>query len=183
MIFATVGSTQIPFERLVRSLETLPGDQLHVQHGPVAPPTGALRSKAYMQFPEVVESMRHADVVVCHAGAGSVLCALRLGHTPIVVPRLRRYQETVDDHQVEFAQALAAKGKVVAVNELDQLAEMVTLAPCRRPSEEQNGILAIQIAVREVLHDFAESQDPGAGGDRLPGRGLFGWRRDRLRPL
>jgi len=151
VIFATVGSTQIPFERFIRALETLPGDQLLVQHGPVPPPAGAARANAFMQFPEMIESMEAADVVVCHAGAGSILCALRAGHTPVVVPRLKRYQETVDDHQVEFSRALAAEGKVIAVEDLDRLSEAVKAAPARRRAEERSELLPIQAAVREVL--------------------------------
>jgi beta-1,4-N-acetylglucosaminyltransferase len=151
VIFATVGSTQIPFERFIRALETLPGDQLLVQHGPVPPPAGAARANAFMQFPEMIESMEAADVVVCHAGAGSILCALRAGHTPVVVPRLKRYQETVDDHQVEFSRALAAEGKVIAVEDLSRLSEAVEAAPARRGAEEQSELLPIQAAVREAL--------------------------------
>jgi UDP-N-acetylglucosamine transferase subunit ALG13 len=151
VIFATVGSTQIPFERFVRALESLPGERLLVQHGPVDPPPGAARASAFMQFPEMIESMEAADVVVCHAGAGSILCALRAGHTPVVVPRVKRYQETVDDHQVEFSRALGAEGKVIAVEDLDQLSAVVAAAPPRRSAEERDGLLPIQAAVREAL--------------------------------
>lgn len=151
MIFATVGSTQIPFERLVHALEALPGDQLYAQHGPVPAPPGAATARPYMQFPEIIETMERADVVVCHAGAGSILCALRTGHMPVVVPRLRRYRETVDDHQVEFARALAQEGKVIAVSELDSLSEAVATAPPRRPPQEAARADSIHAAVRETL--------------------------------
>jgi len=152
VIFATVGSTQIPFERFVRALEQLPGEQMLVQHGPVEPPGGAARASAFMQFPEVIESMEAADVVVCHAGAGSILCALRSGHTPVVVPRLRRFDETVDDHQLEFSRALAAEGKVIAVEDLSRLAGAVEAAPSRRQTGERGGrLLPIQVAVRGAL--------------------------------
>jgi beta-1,4-N-acetylglucosaminyltransferase len=152
VIFATVGSTQIPFERLVRALDGLPGERLFVQHGPVPPPVGAGRSAAFMQFPEVVESMQEADAVVCHAGAGSILCALRAGHVPIVVPRLKRFKETVDDHQVELARALDAEGKVVSVEEVDRLADIVARARPRCLPEERSGLLPIQVAVRDALY-------------------------------
>ena len=153
MIFATVGSTQIPFERFVRALETLPGDRLLAQHGPVAPPAGAARCHDFMSFPEVEESMRRADAVVCHAGAGSILCALRAGHVPVVVPRLKRFGETVDDHQVELARVLAGEGKVRQIDDLSGLAELVAAAPSRQLVERRTGLLPIQAAVREVLHD------------------------------
>jgi beta-1,4-N-acetylglucosaminyltransferase len=152
VIFATVGSTQIPFERFVRALGSLPGERLLVQHGPVDPPPGAARTNAFMQFPEMIESMEAADVVVCHAGAGSILCALRAGHTPVVVPRLKRYQETVDDHQVEFSRALAAEGKVIAVEDLDALGVAVASAPPRRSAEDRSELMPIQAAVREALY-------------------------------
>jgi UDP-N-acetylglucosamine transferase subunit ALG13 len=151
VIFATVGSTQIRFERLIRALEALPGEQLLVQHGPVDPPAGAHRATPFMQFPEVIESMERADVVVCHAGAGSILCALRAGHTPVVVPRLKRFRETVDDHQVELGRALAADAKAICVEDLSELAERVATAPPRRSPEERSGLLPIQAAVREAL--------------------------------
>jgi UDP-N-acetylglucosamine transferase subunit ALG13 len=153
VIFATVGSTQIPFERFMHALGQLPGEQLFVQHGPVEPPAGAAQASAFMQFPEVIESMEAADVVVCHAGAGSILCALRSGHTPVVVPRLQRFEETVDDHQLEFSRALAAEGKVIAVEDLSRLAGAVEAAPTRRrPGQSSGGgLLPIQAAVREAL--------------------------------
>jgi beta-1,4-N-acetylglucosaminyltransferase len=152
VIFATVGSTQIPFERFMRALESLPGERLLVQHGPVDPPPGAARANAFMQFPEMIESMEAAEVVVCHAGAGSILCALRAGHTPVVVPRLKRYQETVDDHQVEFSRALAAQGKVIAVEDLGKLGTAVASAPARRSASQRGGLLPIQAAVRQALY-------------------------------
>jgi beta-1,4-N-acetylglucosaminyltransferase len=151
VIFATVGSTQIPFARLIRALDRLPGEALSVQHGPVPPPSAAAEMRDFMEFPEVVQRMEGADVVVCHAGAGSILCALRAGHTPVVVPRLKRYGETVDDHQLELARALAGEGRVIAVEQLERLPDAVASAPPRRPRESSDELLPIQLAVREAI--------------------------------
>lgn len=156
MIFATVGSTSIRFDRFVDALEALPGRaDLLVQHGPMRAPEGAGRAVPYLQFPEVVESMEVADVVISHAGAGSILCALRVGHTPIVVPRLKRFEETVDDHQVEFARALAAQGKVIAIEDLERLPEAVARAPRRLEATASDRPRPIQVAVREALYGAA----------------------------
>lgn len=155
MIFATVGSTQIRFDRFTRALDALPAAELFVQHGPMEAPAGAGRAVAYLPFPEVVAGMEAADTVVCHAGAGSILCALRVGHTPVVMPRLKRFGETVDDHQVEFSRALAARGKVIAVESPDLLAAAVASAPARRSPEERTALRPIQIAVREALQGAA----------------------------
>lgn len=151
MIFATVGSTDFRFDRMIRALDRLPGEQLSVQHGPVAPPPGAAEAQSFMEFPEVVEHMEAADTVICHAGAGSILCAFRAGHTPVVVPRLARHSETVDDHQLELARALAADGRVIAVEDLATLSEAVASAPPRRAREGSDDLLPIQLAVREAI--------------------------------
>lgn len=46
---------------------------------------------------------KEADIVICHAGAGSLLDLISNGIRPIVVPRLSRFNEHIDDHQVELA--------------------------------------------------------------------------------
>ena len=67
MIFATVGSSHMPFERLMLALAKLPADDLTVQHGPAHPPPAA-RATPFMPFGEVVDTLAAADVVVAHAG-------------------------------------------------------------------------------------------------------------------
>ncbi len=44
-----------------------------------------------------------ADVVITHAGVGTILQLLEMGIYPIVVPRSRSYLEHVDDHQWQIA--------------------------------------------------------------------------------
>ncbi len=111
MIFATCGSSHLPFERLMQALAVLPPDELVVQHGPAEPPPAA-RAVPFLPYGEVVALIQEADVVISHAGVGSIICAIRAGHTPIVFPRVKRHSETVDDHQVELATALEERGTV-----------------------------------------------------------------------
>ena len=76
-----------------------------------------------------MEHIRVADVVVTHAGVGSILTCLRLGRTPLVVPRQSRFGEHVDDHQVELTRALADDGKVIPVWDVADLPALVESAP------------------------------------------------------
>jgi UDP-N-acetylglucosamine transferase subunit ALG13 len=43
----------------------------------------------------------------------------------IVYPRLRKYKEHVDDHQLDIASAFAKKGFVLCCNENDSLIELI----------------------------------------------------------
>ena len=127
MIFVTVGTNEARFDRLLEALEDLPaGSDLFVQHGP-SPirPTGATCTD-YITFDEMVDNMREAQTVVTHAGVGSVLTALLNGARPIVVPRLQRFGEAVDDHQLEFGRRASDAGFVTLVEDTDALVAAIT---------------------------------------------------------
>ena len=116
MIFVTLGTQAFPFDRLLRGLDGL-DEELVVQAGASShrPPGAAWYD--YLEYPRVVEHVRRARAVVSHAGVGSVMTAVADGKRPLVVPRLHRFGEAVDDHQVPFARRLAEAGLVTLVEE------------------------------------------------------------------
>ena len=122
MIFVTVGTNEAPFDRLLVAVATVPGgSEVFVQHGASRiRPLGA-RCVDFLPFDRLVDEIRRAQVVVSHGGVGSVIVALANGKRPVVMPRLRRYGEAVDDHQRAFAQRFAAAGLVTVVETADEL--------------------------------------------------------------
>ncbi len=151
MIFVTLGTHRDPMPRLINALSGLSADQLVVQHGTSPPPARAARTVAFMSFDEMLACFEAADVVVTHAGVGSVLSATRVGHSPIVVPRLRRLGEHVDDHQVELTRALAERRMVRPVWEVEDLPGAVAAYPARNARAPQGVERPIHVAVREAL--------------------------------
>ena len=149
MIFVTVGTHHQRFDRLLNALVDL-DDDLVVQYGPGRPPSGVTHAEAFMTFDAVLEALREADVVITHAGVGSILCAIREGHVPLVVPRRRELGEHVDDHQVELARALDERGSVIAVWDVSKLAEAAAATPSRR-DPSTSGEPALCPSVRNAL--------------------------------
>jgi UDP-N-acetylglucosamine transferase subunit ALG13 len=116
LIFITVGTHQDSFPRMLAAVEALPQRaEAIVQYGPGRPPEGVARAEAFMSFAEMEANFAAADAVITHAGVGSILCARRAGHVPVVVPRYHELGEHVDDHQVELTKALAGRGEVEPV--------------------------------------------------------------------
>ncbi len=150
MIFATTGTSSAPFGRMMEALAALPPDQLHVQYGPSAPPPCA-GAYDYLPFNRTVELIERADVVVSHAGVGSIMCAMHAGHTPIVFPRLKRYGETVDDHQAELAEALADRGTVVVAWTPEDLVTAINSASARGEAHSL-ALGPLGDAVRAAIH-------------------------------
>jgi UDP-N-acetylglucosamine transferase subunit ALG13 len=124
MIFVTVGTNETAFDRLVVALDRIPpGEKLVAQCGSSGHrPTRAVCFD-FLPFEELAQLVRRARVVVTHAGAGSIMVALANGKRPIVVPRLRRFGEAVDDHQLHFARRLAESGLVTLVEDPESLPE------------------------------------------------------------
>lgn len=79
-----------------------------------------------------------ADVVVTHAGVGTILNLLEWGVHPVVVPRRRIRNEHVDDHQLQIAHLVHSLGvaQVAETPDLqaDQLLAAAMLTNVERPT-------------------------------------------------
>ncbi|WP_210479321.1 glycosyltransferase [Naasia sp. SYSU D00948] len=75
----------------------------------------------YLSAEDYVAAARDADVVISHAGVGSLLVLLEAGVYPILVTRRAHRNEHVDDHQLELREVVRGRGvaRVVDVEELD----------------------------------------------------------------
>ncbi len=113
----TVGTDHHRFDRLMDWLEhwnaERPGAvRWIVQHGSSRPLDGA-ENVGLLPRDGLLELLRGADLVLTQGGPGGIMDSRACGTVPIVVPRLARLDEVVDDHQVAFARQLARGGLVV----------------------------------------------------------------------
>jgi UDP-N-acetylglucosamine transferase subunit ALG13 len=117
MILVTVGTSETPFDRLIRAFDVddRPDEELVVQHGPSSVRPRGASCVDFLPFDQLVEAIRGARLVVTHAGVGSIMTTLANGKRPIVVPRLRQFGEAVDDHQLALGRRLSESGLVVLV--------------------------------------------------------------------
>jgi UDP-N-acetylglucosamine transferase subunit ALG13 len=179
VILVTVGTHHQPFTRLIGALRSLPSDELVVQYGHSMPPAwrSARQAVPFLDYDRLAALMDAADAVVTHAGVGSVLTALRMGHTPIVVPRLEQFGEHVDDHQAEFTQTLEETGRIMAVWEVDQLASAIASVPPRVKARSAASAETLHAAVRSACLGDLSDQRPedvaqaGNAGVQLEGFG------------
>lgn len=107
MIFVTVGSQKFPFDRLLKKVDRLVHDQVITEE--VYMQTGAgkyvpshCRWQEFYSGGRFRELLEECSVLITHGGAGTMIDAVKRGKKTIVVPRLSRYGEHVDDHQLEL---------------------------------------------------------------------------------
>lgn len=124
MIFVTVGMHPTGFERLVKEMDRIAGridEEVIMQ---IAGTKYAPQNAKHFSFAAEEELnilCREARIVVAHGGVGTVLNALQERATVVVVPRLKKYGEVIDDHQLVFVQELEKQGKITAVYDVEKL--------------------------------------------------------------
>lgn len=130
MIFVAVGTQKFPFNRLLRLVDELVAQG--VIQEPVIAQTGNSdyqpKNYEYERFfdKESFENyVRSCDVLVTHSGVATIITGLKFEKKVIVVPRLARFAEHVDDHQVQIAQSFAKQNLVMMCGENDDLARLL----------------------------------------------------------
>ncbi|MDD4523903.1 MAG: glycosyltransferase [Methanosarcina sp.] len=121
----TVGNHNQGFDRLIKKMDEIAGktdEQVIMQIGYTTyKPVNAEYFSFLESFEEILRLNREARVVVSHAGAGSIVTALKEKTPVIVVPRLKKYDEHMNDHQLEIAKAMSENKNVTVVYDVETL--------------------------------------------------------------
>lgn len=132
MILVIVGTHGQPFNRLVKAADALAvGERCLIQYGHTTELPKNAEARDFIPFTEIEQLISNARVVITHAGTGTVMTALALGKVPVVAPRLARFGEHVDDHQLELVASLSELNLIVPWLPDDDLAAKVALAASR----------------------------------------------------
>lgn len=131
MIFATVGS-QAPFDRLIRAVDEWARTRNRTDV--VAQIAAGTYIPKHIRFIDFVnpsqfrELTQDANVLVAHAGMGSIITALEFGKPIVVMPRRAFFLETRNDHQVAAAEYFGSKGRIVVAQDEHELPERLDTA-------------------------------------------------------
>lgn len=120
MIFITLGSQKFQFNRLLKEIDRLVNEQkitekIYAQIGYSDYLPQFFLYDKFFDREEYERVMQQSEIVITHAGTGAIIGAVTKGKKVIAVPRLARYGEHVDDHQLEI---------------LKQFDEMNIICPC-----------------------------------------------------
>lgn len=132
MIFVTVGTHEQPFNRLVQEIDNLKRDgviteDVIMQTGYSTYEPKYCKWDKLIPYKQMIKNVEDARIVITHGGPASFIMPLQIGKTPIVVPRQKKFDEHVNDHQVEFARNVAERmGTIIPVEDITQLGKIIT---------------------------------------------------------
>ncbi|MDD3127507.1 MAG: glycosyltransferase [Candidatus Izemoplasmatales bacterium] len=113
-IFATVGSTY-PLDRLTKELDSIGENKkykIFAQIGESEYIPKNIEFTKFLTYQEMQSKIKWADLIISHAGAGSIIDLLISKNKFVLFPRLKQYNEAVDDHQLELCEAFNKKYKI-----------------------------------------------------------------------
>lgn len=128
MIFITVGSQKFPFDRLIRAADRIARKGQEAFFAQIGTANYLPQYMKYQRFMDKIafqQAIAFCDVLITHAAAGTMMYALHIGKRIIAVPRLSKYGEHIDDHQIELGEELAKDNYLFYLNDPEQLEEAI----------------------------------------------------------
>ena len=135
MIFLTIG-THEPFDRLIRAVDDWCGRRPGRQElfGQITEPrSGSYRPQHFewvsrLTPTEYSDRVRQSDLIVSHAGMGSIITALHGGKPIVVMPRRGHLHETRNDHQFTTVKMLRDRAGIYVAEDETRLAAVMDAA-------------------------------------------------------
>lgn len=160
MIFVTVG-TQLPFERLAEAMDAWaaerPSHRVFMQLGETAYRPLYCEYSGYTTPMEWECLFDEAELVVSHAGMGTILKCLDRAKPLVVMPRLAALGEHRNDHQQATARRLGGLTNLRVVNNADELAAALDAPPGREELAVQRDSQNLDRLIREI-RKFVETE-------------------------
>jgi len=116
MIFITVGTQKQQFTRLLELVENsveLKNEKKIAQIGHTKYESKKIETFSFISLEEIEKYIDEADLVISHGGVGTIFSGLLKHKKVLVVPRLEKYEEHINDHQVEISKELENSGHII----------------------------------------------------------------------
>lgn len=130
MIFVTLGTQDKPFTRLLEAIEQEIEngnitDEVIVQAGFTKYKSDKMKIFDLISQEDFSNYMQKADLIITHGGVGSIITALNHGKKVIAAPRLSKYGEHVNDHQLQIIKCFEQKNYILPLYDFDKLNEAI----------------------------------------------------------
>lgn len=128
MIFVTLGSQKFQFNRLLIELDKLVEEKkisndIFAQIGYSDYKPKNYEFKEFLDREQFAEFMDKCDTVITHGGTGVIVGAVKREKKVIAVPRLAKFGEHVDDHQLQIIDQFTNMNFIVGVKETNEIYE------------------------------------------------------------
>lgn len=154
MVLLSVGTQKQQFTRLIElvlNCNSLKGEKIISQSGYTKCLDSRIESFDFIPLEEMEKYIEKADLVICHGGVGTIFSALMKGKKVIAIPRLEKYGEHINDHQIEICEELEKEGYILYYKDgIDSLDDLIEKARNTTFKEYKSDKTYLDILRREI---------------------------------
>ena len=152
MILITLGTQDKEFARILKEVDKLITkkvikEEVVVQAGYTKYKSKNMKIFDYVSKTELEKYIEKANFVITHAGVGTIFDCLKKNKKIIAVPRLSKYKEHNNDHQLQIVEEFGKEGFIIPVYEMDELEQAIqkvkTFKPNKYKSNNKNMVKLI----------------------------------------
>lgn len=156
MIFVILGTQDKDFSRLLKEMDRLIDEKNITQEVVVQAGTTKYQSKNMKIFDllpmtEFNRFIGKADLIITHGGVGSIMNSLKKGKKVIAVPRLKKYGEHTNDHQLQIVKEFSKQGYVIPCLKMSQLGDCIEKSKTFQPKRYKSSNKKMLELIEEVI--------------------------------
>lgn len=126
MIFVTLGSQKFQFNRLLIELDKLVQEKkinqkIFAQIGYSTYVPQNFEFKDFLDRSEFMFFMEKCNIVITHGGTGAIVGAVKKGKKVLALPRLSKYGEHVDDHQLQIVNQFQDMNLIIGIEDCNDI--------------------------------------------------------------
>lgn len=161
MILITVGSQKFQFNRLLKEIDRLIDNKVIKEEvfAQIGVSDYIPRNYKYVDFlsqKEFNEKMDKADIIITHAGTGAIVNAVKKEKKVIGVPRLAKYEEHVDDHQIQLINEFTSLGFIEPAYETKDIAEALKSVKKRKYNKYKSNTTEITNSINNFINNKSD---------------------------
>lgn len=139
MILVLLGTFKIDFKRPVIAIENAikcgdVSEEVIVQSGHTLYSSDYLTIQPFFEPKQLDELYQRAEIIVTHGGVGSILRGFKMNKKIIAIPRLHKFKEHVDDHQLDILEEFAKHNYLIYWHEDESFKDVLFKARNFQPS-------------------------------------------------
>lgn len=124
MVFVMLGTQKEQFKRIIDYVinsKMLENTQVLIQNGHTKyeeiPKNSNIKLLGFVDSVEFKNYIQKADYIITHGGVGSIFSSILNDKKVLAIPRLKKFDEHVDDHQLEICDKMQKLGYILEYNE------------------------------------------------------------------
>lgn len=156
MILVMLGTQDKPFNRILKAVarEKKKGDikdKIIAQIGCTNFKDDNIKTFDFSSKEEIESLIEKARIIITHAGVGTITECLSKDKKVIVVPRLKKYGEHTNDHQLQITKEFALKGYVLPLYDTKNLSKALNDIKTFKPVKYESNNEGFKNKIKEYI--------------------------------